>query len=211
MPTLFIATRNAHKTREIEDLLGRSFTVTDLSGRTDWPQILEDGLTFADNARRKAIAISERHDQLVMADDSGLEVDALGGAPGVFSARYAGEEATDRQNIEKLLTELRQVAPREGDLKSARFRCSIALAHAGKIIHEVDGTVQGVIVDPARGSGGFGYDPIFQPTGYDKTFGELSAEVKNQISHRAAALNALRPFLATVRWEQPPESGIRPS
>lgn len=194
-----MATRNVHKTREMENLLGRSFEVRDLSGRPDWPDIIEDGQTFAENARLKAVAISDKCDDLVLADDSGLEVDALGGAPGIFSARYAGAQATDQQNIEKLLTELRKAATNGVTVRTARFRCAIALALGGKVTHEVKGSVHGAIVDCPRGSAGFGYDSIFQPIGYDKTFGELTAEVKNQISHRAHAVRALRSLLVTAR------------
>ena len=195
MTSLIVATRNAHKTREIQELLGDSFRVTDLSGRADLPQIMEDGTTFTENASLKALTVSRTCDDLIMADDSGLEVDALDGAPGVFSARYAGNKATNQQNIEKLLNELRSRKATGNNPGTARFRCSIVLARAGRFIHAVEGVVEGTIIDPPRGTGGFGYDPIFQPSGYDKTFGELPAETKNRISHRARAIEALRGYL----------------
>jgi XTP/dITP diphosphohydrolase len=162
--------------------------------------------TFEENAILKAVAASQyrrvqdRH-LLVVADDSGLEVDALGGAPGIFSARYAGEDASDKENIVKLLSELaRRNVPL--DQRSARFRCVIALAHEGKLLGKFEGVVEGSIVDLPRGSRGFGYDPIFLPSGFDKTFGELPIELKNRISHRARAIRAFRAGLpATQRGD----------
>jgi XTP/dITP diphosphohydrolase len=196
VPKLVIATRNAHKTREIQQLFGDSFQVRDLSTVPDFPEIIESGATLAENARIKALAASQTCDGLVLADDSGLEVDALSGAPGVFSARYAGKKATDQQNREKLLYELRRQKATGDDRRTARFRCVLALARAGQFIRAVEGVVEGTIVDAPRGTGGFGYDPIFRPLGYDQTFGELPAETKNQISHRARAIQKLRDYLA---------------
>jgi XTP/dITP diphosphohydrolase len=190
---LLLATRNAHKTREFAEILGEEFRMSDLSGLTI-PAIEETGRTFAENATLKALAVSQDRHLLVVADDSGLEVDALDGAPGIFSARYAGANATDAQNIEKLLRELAGKRDR-----SARFRCVIALARDAELVRTFEGTVEGVIVDLARGGGGFGYDPVFQPEGFDKTFGELSAATKNQISHRARAITQLAQFLQTQR------------
>jgi XTP/dITP diphosphohydrolase len=190
-----LATRNVHKTREIQDLLGESFIVNDLSTREDLPEVLENGRTFAENAIIKAQAVSRMVDGLVLADDSGLEVDLLDGAPGVFSARYAGDDATDLENIEKLLGALRQKADKRNKEWTARFRCVLALARGDQTVATVDGVIEGIIVEPPRGHGGFGYDPIFQPVGYDRTFAELGAGVKNRISHRARAIVALRPHL----------------
>ena len=196
MTRLLLATRNAHKTREIGEILGADFEVIDLSTRPEIPETVESGTTFGENAIIKALAVSEKYDGLVVADDSGLEVDAMDGAPGVRSARYAGEKATDQQNIEKLLQELRDCAPSESDPRTARFRCVMVLARDGKFIRTVEGMVAGTIVEAPRGTGGFGYDPVFQPDGYDKTFGELAAETKNRISHRARAVQNLRAYLS---------------
>jgi XTP/dITP diphosphohydrolase len=193
-----VATRNSHKTRELRELLGNAFALEDLTAHPEMPEISETGVTFEENATIKALAISKLWPELVLADDSGMEVDALGGAPGVFSARYAGENATDKLNVEKLLNELKHKEPGVGGLPTARFRCVIALARSGRLIHSVEGVVEGNIVEHPRGTAGFGYDPIFQPEGYDKTFGELSAAIKNQISHRARAAAALRDYLSLV-------------
>lgn len=195
MTTLTIATRNAHKTREIRELLGQACKVRDLSTLPAMPVISEDGTTLAENATLKALGIARLVDGLILADDSGLEVDLLGGAPGVFSARYAGADATDQQNIEKLQKEWQNRSASGSDRPAARFRCVMVLARAGEFICAVEGVVEGTIVDPPRGLGGFGYDPVFQPVGYDRTFGELPAEIKNQISHRARAIEKVREFL----------------
>ena len=196
MQPLLLATRNANKTREFRELLGEDFDVHDLSFFDEMAIPKENGRTFEENAMLKAVAASQdrrvqdRH-LLVVADDSGLEVDALGGAPGILSARYAGETASDKENIDKLLSELaRRNAPL--DQRSARFRCVIALARESEILGKFEGVVEGLIVDLPRGSLGFGYDPIFVPNGFDKTFGELPIELKNRISHRARAIRAFR-------------------
>jgi XTP/dITP diphosphohydrolase len=191
---LLLATRNAHKTREFSEILGAGFVVRDLSTEADSPVIEETGATFAENAILKAVGISKRFPGLVVADDSGLEVDALGGAPGVYSARYAGPEAKDHDNIGRLLSELRGCSL--GRPPSARFRCVLALARDGKLLDTFAGVVAGAIVDQPRGIGGFGYDPVFQPAGLTATFAELSAVEKNQISHRARAIRLLRNALA---------------
>lgn len=184
---LLLATGNAGKAREFAQMLGSNFVV-----RARDPAVAETGKTFAENAILKATALSLQDRQsYVVADDSGLEVDSLGGAPGIFSARYAG---TSAQNRAKLLRALAGKPDRR-----ARFRCAIALARGGELLATFEGVVEGVIVDLARGGGGFGYDPVFQPNGYEKTFGELDAEVKNQISHRARASAQLRKFLETLR------------
>jgi XTP/dITP diphosphohydrolase len=200
---LLLATRNAHKAREFAEILGNEFRVEDLAGYSKIVMPREDGKTFEENAILKAVHISKdrsasggqaRH-LLVIADDSGLEVDSLGGAPGILSARYAGENATDEQNIDKLLRDLaRRNIP--ADQRAARFRCVIALARDEKFLGTFEGAVEGTIIEHPRGDRGFGYDPIFQPDGFDKTFGELSAETKNKISHRAKAIAALREAFA---------------
>ncbi len=192
---LLLATHNQHKSREFHELLGTDFNITDL---TSFPEITlpeETGRTFEANATLKAIAASK--DRLVIADDSGLEIDALGGAPGIFSARYAGEHGNAGANISKLLRELgaRNVAREK---RSARFRCVIALARDGKLLGTFEGAVGGNIVDPPRGTGGFGYDPVFQPDGFALTFAEMPPELKNRISHRAQAIAALRKGLRDI-------------
>ena len=190
MTELVIATRNAHKTREIQYILGPEFTVRDLRAYSAMSEIPEIGISFKENARFKAVAVSQRLPDLVIADDSGLEVDALGGAPGVYSARYAGIKASAKEKIDKLLRELASVGA-INDARRARFRCVLALACKGNLLGSVEGVVEGRIADKARGSGGFGYDPIFIPEGFQQTFGELPAEVKNTISHRAKAIRRL--------------------
>ena len=187
MIQLLLATRNQHKTREFAQLLGASFTVRDLTLKSDIPAIAESGATFEENAALKAVTISRIFPhEIVVADDSGLEVKALGGAPGIFSASYAGENASDRPNVEKLLRELQNARDR-----SARFNCVIALAKNGQLMTTVAGEVAGTITESARGENGFGYDPIFVPNGFSETFAELTSETKNKISHRAQAAAAL--------------------
>ena len=194
MRELLVATRNRHKTREFIEILGRDFAVRDLSVKPEAPVVEETGTTFAENAILKAVGTSKRFPGLVVADDSGLEVDALGGAPGVYSARYAGPQATDAENIARLLSELGKFS-REKPF-SARFRCVLAVARDGKLVHTCEGAIEGMIVDSPRGKCGFGYDPIFQPAGLTETFAELSPEKKNAISHRARAIHALRTALS---------------
>ena len=195
MRQLLVATRNPHKTREFAEILGEKFAVRDLSGETELAAVEETGAIFAENAVLKAVATSKHFPGIVVADDSGLEVDALNGAPGVHSARYAGHGATDQQNVAKLLSELEAHSSRPP--YSARFRCVLALAREGKVLGTIAGVVECSIVAAPRGSGGFGYDPIFQPAGASQTFGELSSVEKNRISHRARAIESLRAtFLA---------------
>jgi len=193
MRQLLLATRNPHKTREFAQVLGAEFHIHDLAGRPELPVIEETGATFEENAILKAVATSKRFPGLVVADDSGLEVDALNGAPGIYSARYAGDGASDKENVAKLLAELEKLpAPASC---SARFRCALALAKEGKLLATFGGVVEGIIVDQARGSAGFGYDPVFQPIGSIQTFAELSPVEKNRISHRARAIQSLRAAL----------------
>jgi len=206
MVRLLLATRNAHKTREFAEILGKDFAVRDLSSVRDAPLIKETGQTFQENAILKALAVSQLRSAsggLVAADDSGLQVDVLNGAPGVHSARYAGENASDEANVDKLLRELsRRNIP--ASKRTARFRCVIALARAGKLLGTFEGLVEGAIVHLARGRNGFGYDPIFVPEGFDRTFAELPAEIKNNISHRAKAITKLR---ETLRSDRPYAEG----
>ena len=199
MIELVVATRNRHKTREIEDILGPQFSVRDLAAHRDVPEIRERGTSFEENAKYKALTASRQLPVMVIADDSGLEVDALGGAPGIYSARYAGANATDGDKIGKLLRELERVRATD-DRRRARFRCVAALARNGDLFGTFEGTVEGRITDKARGDSGFGYDPIFIPDGLKQTFGELPTEVKNTISHRAKAIRALADRLRRLEF-----------
>src|SRR4029453_2903534 len=187
---LVVATRNRHKTREIQHILGPDFRVRDLGAHPEISEIHESGTSFEENAKLKALAASRQLPALVIADDSGLEVDALGGAPGIYSARYTGANATERDKIDKLLSELARVRT-TNDRRRARFSCVVALARNGNLLGTFEGIVEGRIADEARGDGGFGYDPIFIPEGFEQTFGELPTEVKNTIGHRAKAIRAL--------------------
>jgi XTP/dITP diphosphohydrolase len=193
MLRLHLATRNAHKTREFVALLGAEFALTDLSAHLQIAEVIETGATFAENARLKAVAVSRELPGLVLADDSGLEVDSLGGAPGVFSARYAGAEASDEANRQKLLVELAKRGPDAA--RMARFHCALALARDGRVLAICEGSVVGEIVRQARGSAGFGYDPLFQPNEFSETFAELPAATKNSISHRGRAVTKMKQFL----------------
>lgn len=191
---LLIATRNRGKLTEFRRLL--SELPLDLYGLDDvgvTGEAVEDGLTFAENATIKARYYYHQTGLRTLADDSGLEVEALGGAPGVRSARYAGRHATDRVRVSRLLDALDAT----GDpLRRARFVCVLALVEAGSDdAHLFSGTCPGCISSRPRGSGGFGYDPVFIPDGHIKTFGELPSEIKNSISHRALALNLLKKYL----------------
>ena len=193
MHHLFLASRNAHKARELAEALGAEFALEDLRGHPEIAVVIEDGATFAENARIKATAVSRQLPGLVLADDSGLEVDSLGGAPGVFSARYAGAEASDEANRQKLLVELAKRGPDAA--RTARFHCALALARDGRVLALCEGSVAGQIVRQARGSAGFGYDPLFQPNEFSETFAELPATTKNSISHRGRAVAKMKQFL----------------
>ena len=201
MQQLIVATRNVHKTHEIQRILGLDFAVHDLSEHPEIPETVECGKTLEKNAVLKATAASKELSGFVIADDSGLEVDALGGAPGIYSARYAGQNASDKHNIDKLLSELAQTSARQNQ-RSARFRCVLALAQSGQILGVFEGVVAGTIVGLPRGRNGFGYDPIFLPKGLDQTFGELAPAEKDRLSHRALALEKLRAFLDTMPGQQ---------
>ena len=186
---LLVSTRNAHKVSEIRAILGENFEVLDLSAAPKVPEIEETGVTFEENATLKAVAASLVFEGWVIADDSGLEVDALDGAPGVYSARYAGEQGNDAANNALLLKNLAGV---RGKDRSARFRCVIVLARAGRKLAVFSGAVEGVVINGPKGEGGFGYDPLFVPDGHCETFAQLGADVKNILSHRARALEKLR-------------------
>jgi XTP/dITP diphosphohydrolase len=204
-----LATANKGKIKEIEAVLDMPglewLTVYDVA---DWPAIEETGATFQENARLKALGVARHFNLPALADDSGLEVDALGGLPGVRSARFAGPSATDAENVAKLIADLREFvggAAVPAPTYTARFVCELALAWpAGKTVTAA-GVCEGEIILTPRGSGGFGYDPIFVPAGYDRTTAELSAAEKNKISHRGRALRALKDRLAgELRMDGPP-------
>ena len=181
---ILIATRNAHKLEEINAIFKTN--EFDVRSALDYPEIpdtIEDRDTLEGNAIKKATELMEATGLITLADDSGLEVDALDGAPGVYSARYAGEPCSYKNNNTKLLLELKGKATRR-----ARFRTVIALARPGEEPLTVEGLCEGVILEELRGDHGFGYDPLFVPDGFDQTFAELPAETKNKISHRALAL-----------------------
>jgi len=182
---ILLATRNIHKTREIQAMLGPDVAVTDATQRDHLPEIEETGVTFEANSRLKAEGISRCVPGMVLADDSGIEVDALGGEPGVYSARYAGPGCTDEENTALVLRKMSGIPHGQ---RTARFRCVLAVAENGVTTAVFEGAVEGILATEVRGSGGFGYDPIFMPLGYEKTFGELSAEVKHGMSHRGRAL-----------------------
>jgi XTP/dITP diphosphohydrolase len=195
--SLTIATRNRHKTQEIREILGPEFTIRDLTEFDDIPDVAETGKTFEENAILKAVTVSRRVDGIILADDSGLEVDALDGAPGVYSARYAGEPTNDERNNAKLHQELERADPQKLR-REARFRCVLAVARAGNVLKKFSGAVEGSVIESPRGTGGFGYDPIFVPNGFVQTFGELPPAIKNQLSHRGRALSEAIPFLTTA-------------
>ena len=212
MIDLVLATRNAHKVQEIQDILGNGFRVQSLKQYPSAPELIEDANTFAGNATRKAMQLArwlDKPEVLVLADDSGLEVDALDGAPGVHSARFAATDATkgnspDSANTDKLLRVLRDVP---AEKRTARFRCVLALV-AGASVQTFDGACEGRIALQPSGSGGFGYDPVFIPTGHSKSFAELGEDIKNQISHRARALQKLKAYFNSL--SQARAASIRP-
>lgn len=202
-PRLLLATGNPGKLRELRGILaGVQVELVGLVGLDDLaagspPEVEETGATFLDNARLKARAYAEWSALAAVADDSGLEVDALGGAPGVRSARYAGQGATDQMNLDKLLEELAGVPP---ERRRARFRCAAVLTDPPGTTPEwrewhAEAAWEGRILEAPRGSGGFGYDPVFLPEGWDRTSAEVDAATKDAASHRGRAFRALRPAI----------------
>ncbi len=189
MKELFVATGNRGKLKEFEALfagvVGQLLSPADIP---DVPVVIEDGATFHENAVKKARSAALATGKPVLADDSGLVVDALGGRPGVFSARFAGEGASDDDNNAKLLEEMVDLP---AECRSAAFRCAIALCFPDGICRTFDGELRGIILDAPRGTGGFGYDPLFLVPEYGQTLAELPLEIKNRISHRGKALAKL--------------------
>ncbi len=191
-----IATRNKKKVEEMMRLLdGLPISLSTLDDFPDCPEVEEDADTFEGNAVKKAKAVAEYTKKSAFADDSGLEVYALDNAPGVYSARYAGKGADDRKNLEKLLEEIKGV---EESRRGARFVCVIALAFPDGSVKVFDGFVEGSIGSEPKGSNGFGYDPVFYPKGYDRTFAEISADEKDSLSHRGMALRKFREYIAAI-------------
>src|SRR5436305_767129 len=200
MPLLVVGTRNVKKRQEILEILhDLVIEVRDLTGYPDAPEVEEDGKTFEENARKKAVTLAQHLKEWVLGEDSGLVVPALNGEPGVYSARYAGDAHDDAANNEKLLREL---ANRPDDQHAAYYVCTAALADpSGEVKAVVEGRCHGVIIKEYRGAGGFGSDPLFLIPEYHQTFGELSARVKHALSHRGRALAQLRPLIRKLLVE----------
>ncbi len=193
---LLVATGNRGKLRELKQLLiPLDLEVMGLDQLDNPPVVAEDGATFTDNARKKALTLARFSGCLTLADDSGLCVDLLNGAPGVFSARYAGEQGDDKANNARLLKELLEIPLNQ---RKAHFHCCIALAWPDGRCETVEGQVDGLIIDQQRGSHGFGYDPLFLVPEYGKTMAELPADIKNRISHRGRALQKILPLLKEI-------------
>ncbi len=192
--TLVLATHNIHKQTEMKFILSRlGVTVIGLDQFPEIKSIEETGTTLIENALIKARTVHELTGLPSLADDTGLEVDALNGAPGVYSARFAGENATFEDNVNKMLIALKGIP---FDKRRARFRTVLAFVDSDSELSE-DGVIEGSILNKARGKDGFGYDPIFQPKSYDITFAEMTSEEKNRISHRARALDKMKKILKT--------------
>jgi XTP/dITP diphosphohydrolase len=191
---LVVGSRNPKKKKEILEILGDlGLELQDLSKYPDAPEVEEDADTFEGNARKKATELARHFKQWVLGEDSGLVVPALGGRPGVYSARFAGKQGDDEANNDKLLAELAQLPD---DQRGAYYVCTAALADpAGEVDAVVEGRCHGVVIKERRGTGGFGYDPLFLIPEYHQTFGELSSHVKHALSHRARALAKLRPHV----------------
>lgn len=205
VPTILIATKNAGKLREIREIL-EGLSVRLVSVGDGLPEPIENAATFQGNAELKVLHYARLSGGWALADDSGLEVDALGGQPGVRSARYAGETRDDEANNAKLLEALAGVPPTR---RTARFRCVVALANTGGVLATASGTLEGVIVDEARGVNGFGYDPHFFVPAVGMTAAEMSPDQKNRISHRGQAFRAILP--AIERLPSAPEPGASQS
>jgi XTP/dITP diphosphohydrolase len=200
VPKLLLATNNAGKLREFSSLLkGIPFQLTTLADHGIDVPVEEVGATFEDNARLKATACAAASQLLTLADDSGLEVDALGGEPGIMSARYAGDDASDEQRVDYLLSKLKGIP---WEQRQARFRCVIVIAHPSGETEVCEGECPGFIYFEPRGTQGFGYDPIFYLPELDKTMAELTVEEKNRTSHRARAAEKARQVLCKLQSPQ---------
>lgn len=194
---ILLATQNLGKVKELQELLqGEEIEVISLRDIANWEEVEETGETFAENAALKARAGAERTGLVSLADDSGLEVDALNGAPGVYSARYAGEPKDDERNNEKLLKELEGVTEEE---RTGRFRCALVIATPKGEEYLTEGTVEGRILRERRGEEGFGYDPLFFLPEFKRTMAELNVNQKNKVSHRAQAFEKAVPILRGLK------------
>jgi len=203
---IVIATRNAHKLKELSRILKvDGVELLSLNDFPDCPEAEETGHTFADNALLKAQTAAHHSGCWALADDSGLEVDALQGRPGAHSARYAGEEADPLKNIQKLLAELKGVPLKK---RSARFVCSLALVSNHNRAYFTEGRIEGSITDRPRGQNGFGYDPVFWLPQLGRTMAELEPEEKNRISHRTLALKKVTPLIASLAKQDRPNLPI---
>ena len=197
MRKLILSSGNPHKVDELKKILANleiQVLTKDEVGQGDL-DVIEDGDTLEANALKKARALAEKVEGIVLADDTGLFVDALNGEPGVYSARYAGEECSYQANNTKLLGALAGVAPEK---RTARFKTVIALIDEKGAEYIIEGVCEGRILDEKKGSAGFGYDPLFLPEGYEQTFAELGEDIKNKISHRARAIYLMRDKLAEI-------------
>lgn len=193
MLQMLAATTNKNKVREFQEILKdlkEKINIVTTDTIPNFPEIVEDGTTFEENSMKKAREASAYADMAAMADDSGLVVEALGGAPGIHSARYAGEGASDADRIAKLLNAMEGVTDRK-----AKFVCAASVAYRGEEVRTFVGEIKGTIALAPSGANGFGYDPVFIPEGFSKTFAELTDEEKNAISHRGRAMNAVAEFL----------------
>lgn len=193
---LLIASRNQKKKKELQQILsGLNFELLSLDDLPPLPEVEEDGTTFAENAIKKAVTVARQTGLLTLADDSGLAVDALQGAPGVFSARYSGPKANDEKNNRKLLLAMQDIPAAD---RTARFICVIALAEPDGQVQTVQGICEGRIDKVLKGSAGFGYDPLFIPDGFEESFAQLDPSIKNTISHRGQALEFIKPVLEKI-------------
>ncbi len=202
---IVLATRNRKKAEEMQKILGDAGTVPIVSVLTlqdfpGCPDVVEDGDTFEANAVKKALHTAKHTGMIAVADDSGLEVDALNNAPGVFSARYAGEPSDDKKNLEKVLKEMNDVPDEK---RGARFVCCIALALPDGPVKTFSGSVEGKIGRVPHGNNGFGYDPVFYPEGHSRTFAEISDNEKNAMSHRGRAIRKLQEYLKITPLSPP--------
>lgn len=198
--TIVLASRNQKKAREVSEILAPAgFQVIPVTEFLNVPEVEEDGVTFAENAAKKASEVARRLKRWVIGEDSGLQVDALKGAPGIYSARFSGPEATDEKNNQKLIAELANVPDEQ---RGAGYICSVALSDpSGQIRVACEGTCRGRILREANGEGGFGYDPYFLIPEYHLTFGQLSSVVKHRLSHRARAFARFLPLLRKIQSE----------